>query len=95
MVTEIAIFIARQGKENDLGQGCIRGVEFIRQHPECISANVTRCIEKPEQYMLSVVWTSLEAHQNDFRQGPLFEQWRGEINGLYEGNPEVYHYQVY
>jgi quinol monooxygenase YgiN len=95
MVTEIAVFTARQGKENDLGQGFIRGVEFIRLHPECISANITRCVEKPEQYMLSAVWTSLEAHVNGFRNSDLFSQWRNEINGLFEGNPEVYHYQVY
>ncbi len=95
MVTEIAIFTALQGKENDLGQGFIRGLEFIRQHPECISANATRCVEEPARYMISVVWTSLEAHMNDFRNSALFGQWRNEIKGLYKGNPELHHYQVY
>ena len=95
MVTEVAFFIARAGKEEDLGQGIIRGIEFIRQHPECISANTAHCIERPERYMLSVIWTSLEAHVNGFRSSSLFGQWRSEINGLYEENPEVYHYQVY
>jgi quinol monooxygenase YgiN len=95
MVTEVAIFIARPGKEGDLGQGIIHGIEFIRQHPECISANATHCIEKPERYMLSVVWTSLEAHVNGFRSSALYNQWRNEIGGLFEENPEVCHYQVY
>ncbi|GCF07830.1 putative quinol monooxygenase [Dictyobacter arantiisoli] len=95
MVTEVAIFIALAGKEEELGQGIIQGIEFIRQHPECISANATRCVEKPGRYMLSVVWSSLEAHTQDFRNSDLFKQWRDPINGLYKENPEVLHYHVY
>jgi quinol monooxygenase YgiN len=95
MVTEIAIFNAIPGKEEELGQGIIQGLESIRQHPECISANTTRCLEKPGRYMLSVVWTSREAHMDDFRNSPLFAQWRSHINGLFEGNSEVFHYQAY
>lgn len=95
MVTEIAIFIAASGKEDALGQGIIQGLEAIRQHPECISANITRCVERPERYMLAVVWTSLEAHIKDFRSGPLFPEWRKHIAGLFEGTPEVFHYQAF
>ena len=95
MVTEVAILIALPGKEDELGQGIIQGLEFIRQHPECISANATRCIEKNGRYMLSVVWTSLEAHITDFRNSGLFAQWRNCINGLLDGQPEVFHYQAY
>ena len=95
MVTEIAIFTAVPGKEDELGQGILRGLDVIRQHPECISAQVTRCVEKPARYMLTVVWTSLEAHVNDFRGGLLFPQWRSNIKGLFEGTPEVFHYQPF
>jgi quinol monooxygenase YgiN len=95
MVTEIAIFNAVPGKEDELGQAILRGLTVVRQHPECISAQVTRCIEKPGRYMVTVVWTSLEAHLNDFRGGPLFPQWRSHINGLFEGPAEVFHYQPF
>ena len=95
MVTEIAIFTAVPGKEDELGQGILRGLDAIRQHPECISAQVTRCIEKPARYMVTAVWTSFEAHVSDFRNGPLFPQWRSHINGLFEGTPEVFHYQPF
>ncbi len=93
MVTEIAIFTAMEGKEDELGQAILQGIEVIRQHPECKSVRVSRCIEKPEQYMLTVSWNSLEAHTVDFRGGPLFPQWRSHINGLFEGPPVVFHYQ--
>ena len=95
MVTEIAIITAVPGREDELGQAIIRGLEVIRQHAECISANATRCIEQPARYLLTVNWTSLEAHLADFRTGPLFPQWRKHLEGLIDGTPEVFHYQAY
>ncbi len=95
MVTEVAIFQAVPGKEDELGQGILSGLAVIRQHPECISARVERCIEQPEQYMLINIWTSLEAHTEGFRGGALFPQWRSHINGLFKESPVVYHYQPF
>ena len=95
MITEIAIFNALPGKEDELGQAILKGIEVIRQHSECISAKVERCIEQIGQYMLIVIWTSYEAHVDDFRGGPLFPQWRSYINGLFEGSASVHHYQPF
>jgi len=95
MVTEIAIFTAVSGKEDELGKAILRGLEVVRKHPGCVSARVERCIEKPEQFMLINIWTSLEAHTQDFRGGPLFPEWRSHINGLFEGNPTVFHYEPF
>jgi quinol monooxygenase YgiN len=94
MITEIAIFTALPGKEEALVQGISQGLTAIRQHPECHSAKVSRCLENKGRYMLVVEWTSLEAHLNDFRTGPLFPQWRSHITGLFAGTPEVFHYQT-
>ena len=95
MITEIAILNALPGKEDELGQAILKGLEVIRQHPECISAKVERCIEQPAQYMLINIWTSYEAHVESFRGGPLFPQWRSYINGLFEGSALVRHYQPF
>lgn len=94
MITEIALFTAVEGKEEELGAAILRGLESIRRHPECLSARVERCIEQPHQYAVINTWTSLEAHIQDFRSGPLFPEWRGYINGLFVGQPVVFHYQA-
>ena len=78
----------------ELGQAILRSLDLIRKHPGCISARAERCIEKPGQYMLINIWTSLEAHTNGFRGGPLFAQWRNHIHGLFVGSPDVLHYGV-
>ncbi len=94
MVTEIALFNAVPGKEEELGATILSGLKIIRQHPECIEARVEHCLEQPGQYALINTWTSLEAHMVSFRSSPLFAQWRGHISGLYTGQPTVFHYQV-
>lgn len=95
MVTEIAIITALPEKEDELGQAIIQGLEVIKQHPECISAHAIRCIEQPGRYMVTNVWSSLQAHTVDFRGGPLFPQWRKHLAGLMQGTPEVFHYQAF
>lgn len=94
MITEIALFTAAPGKEEELGTAILNGLEIIRQHPECVAARVERCLEQPGQYAVINTWTSLEAHTESFRGGPLFPQWRGHIAGLFAGQPVVFHYQV-
>jgi heme-degrading monooxygenase HmoA len=94
MVTEIAIFTAVPGKEDELGTAILKGLEeVIRRVPDCLSARVERCIEQPNQYAVIIGWTSLEAHNEGFRGGPLFPQWRAHINGLFVNPPSVFHYQ--
>jgi len=95
MITEIAIFNALPGKEDELGQAILKGIEVIRQHPECISAKVERCIEQAGQYMHIKIGPSYEAHVDEFRGGPLLPQWRSYINGLFEGSASVHHYQPF
>lgn len=94
MITEIAIFTAAPGKAEELGAAILKGLEVIRQHPECTEARVERCIEQPEQYAVINTWTSLEAHTESFRGGPLFPRWREHITGLFAGQPAVFHYQA-
>ena len=93
MVTEIAIFTAVPGKEEELGAAILKGLEVVHQSQECLSARVERCIEQPNQYALIIGWTSLEAHTEGFRGAPLFPQWRAHINGLFVNPPSVFHYR--
>lgn len=95
MVTEITIFTALPGKEEELGQGIIKGIEAIRRHPSCVSASATRCVEQPGRFMLTAVWSSLEAHMKDFRNSPNFTEWRSHITGFFVGQPEVFHYEAF
>ena len=50
MVTEVAIFTALPGKEDELGAAIVKGSSIIKQVPECLSARVLKvCEDSPMQ----------------------------------------------
>jgi quinol monooxygenase YgiN len=96
VVTEMAIFTALPGKEDELGRAIGHGAGFIRQYPGCISVNIARSIEKPERFTVSIDWQSVGVHVNGFRNSPLFSRWIGSITGLFDQEKlDTQHYQAY
>jgi len=55
---------------------------------------INRGIESPELYVLMVFWETLENHTIDFREGPLFPQWRAIIGPFFAGPPHVEHFSL-
>ena len=55
---------------------------------------VNKCIETPERYVLQIFWDTLENHTVDFRQGPLFSQWRAIVGPFFAQPPVVEHFEL-
>jgi len=49
-------------------------------------------IERPNVYMFSVMWETLEHHTVGFRESDLFAQWRAIIGPFFDGAPLVEHF---
>lgn len=94
MVIEIAQFRAQPGKADELAHGLLRGLTVIQGAEGCQAARMCRCVEDGERFIYEIEWASLEAHVRDFRGGPLFQEYRSHINGLYVEPIEVRHYEV-
>ncbi|MEP6825336.1 MAG: antibiotic biosynthesis monooxygenase [Ramlibacter sp.] len=56
--------------------------------------SVNRCIESPGRYVLQIRWATLENHTVDFREGPLFAQWRAIIGPFFASPPLVEHFNL-
>ena len=59
-----------------------------------IAHKVQRGIESPERYLLMIWWQTLENHTVDFRQGPLFPQWRAIVGPYFAAPPVVEHFTL-
>ena len=46
-----------------------------------------------EDKMLAIEWETLENHTVDFREGPLFPQWRAIIGPFFASAPDVEHWR--
>ena len=51
-------------------------------------------IERPNLYMFTVAWETLEHHTVGFRESDRFTQWRTEISPFFDGAPLVEHFAV-
>lgn len=54
---------------------------------------VHRGLESPERYLLMIEWETLAHHTVDFRQGPLFAQWRAIVGPFFAAAPVVEHFE--
>lgn len=75
MIIEHALLRVTPGREADYEASVARALPIIESAPNCHGAEVRRQIEDPSVFLLTVRWTSVDAHLA-FRASPLFEQWR-------------------
>ena len=95
MILEIADIRIPPGKNAEfevaIGQGLATALSRADGY---IAHKVQRGIESPERYLLMVWWQTLENHTVDFRQGPLFAEWRGFIGPYLAVPPHVEHFAL-
>ena len=56
--------------------------------------SVNKCIETPGRYVLMLYWDTVENHMVDFREGPLFVQWRAIVGPFFTAPPVVEHFSI-
>ena len=94
MVLEIAQFEITPGLEEAFEAGVKQAVPLFQRAKGCIGLELGRSVEKPSRYRLFVQWETLENHTVDFRQGPLFAEWRGFIGPFLAVPPHVEHFEL-
>ena len=50
------------------------------------------CVERPDVFMFTIRWNTLEDHTVGFRGGELFTQWRQLIGPFFAEPPHVEHF---
>ncbi len=91
MINEHAI-VRIDPRDHDAFEAAVRGAfAIIEAAPGCHGAELRPQHEDHAIYLLTVRWTSVDAHLR-FRQTPLFEQWRTATHPFYVVAPEVTHF---
>ena len=57
----------------------------------CHGMHLERIIEMPGSYRLVVLWETIEAHMDDFRNAPAFQEWRALAGPWFTRPPVVVH----
>ena len=95
MILEHADFRIPPGKQNEFDEAIQRGIEtVVSKSKGFIGYQVHKGIESPERYLLTIRWETLENHTVDFRQGPLFPEWRAIVGPYVAAPPVVEHFTL-
>ncbi len=92
MILEAAVLCIRPGQSEEFIAAFQEAQRIIAAMPGYLSHELGRCVERPNEFLLLVRWTSLEAHQVGFRNSPEYQQWKQLLHHFYEPFPGVLHY---
>lgn len=95
MILEIADITIPSGKQGEFDAAIQQGIDTVASKAKGFRGfKVNKGIETPERYILMIWWETLENHTVDFRQGPLFPQWRAIVGPFFAVPPMVEHFNL-
>ena len=95
MILEIADIRIPPGKQAEFDAAIQHGITTVASKATGFRGyQVHKGIESPERYVLMIYWDTLENHTVDFRQGPLFPQWRAIVGPFFAAPPVVEHFTL-
>lgn len=95
MILEIADIRIAPGRQAEFDEAIQRGLTTVASRAKGMMGwKVNKGIESPERYVLQIFWATLENHTVDFRQGPLFAEWRAIVGPFFASPPVVEHFTL-
>ena len=94
MILEHAVLPVKAGLEPDFETAFGEAKVVIAASPGFRSLTLSRCVERPDTYLLLVEWDRLEDHTVGFRGSAGYEEWRSLLHHFYDPFPVVEHYEL-
>ena len=95
MILELADIRIAPGQQAAFEEAIQRALTTVAARAKGMRGfKVNKGIESPERYVLQIFWDTLENHTVDFRQGPLFAEWRAIIGPFFAQPPVVEHFTL-
>jgi len=92
MILEHAPLQVKPGHSKEFEQAFAQAKDIIAAMPGFRQLTLSRCLERPDGYLLLVEWDSLEAHTEGFRGSAEYREWRRLLHHFYDPFPTVEHY---
>jgi heme-degrading monooxygenase HmoA len=92
MITEHAVLDVRPGHEQEFELAFAEAKPIIAGMPGFRSLTLSRCLERPNRFLLLVEWQRLEDHTEGFRKSKGYDTWRGLLHHFYDPFPTVEHF---
>jgi heme-degrading monooxygenase HmoA len=94
MILEHAILPVKPGRGEEFERAFGTAKTIIASTAGFVDLTLSRCLERPDTYLLLVRWDRLEDHTVGFRGSPEYEEWRRLLHEYYDPFPVVEHYEA-
>jgi heme-degrading monooxygenase HmoA len=93
MILEQAVLPVQPGRSAEFEAAFEQARPIISAMPGFGTLTLSRCIERPDVYLLLVTWDRLEDHTEGFRGSPEYAEWSRLLHHFYSPPPIVEHYE--
>ncbi|QNF33016.1 antibiotic biosynthesis monooxygenase [Adhaeribacter swui] len=66
---------------------------LLQNAPYCLGYELIKGVDEPQNYLLTIYWTSLHDHLNGFRKSASFGQFFNLVRPFYAHIQEMKHYE--
>jgi len=94
MIIETAQTEIVPGKEAEFELALEQAKQVLTQAKGFNGISVHRGVERPNVYLLTLQWDTVEDHTVGFRESDLFVQWRALIGPFFANPPVVEHWDL-
>lgn len=92
MILEHAVLDVRPGQADHFEMAFSQAKTIISAMPGFQRLTLSRCLERPDTYLLLVQWDILEDHTEGFRGSEPYQEWKRLLHHFYDPFPTVEHY---
>jgi heme-degrading monooxygenase HmoA len=93
VILEHALLSVRAGETEAFEAAFAEASALLARQTGYRGHRLERCIERGGLYLLLVEWERLEDHEDGFRKGPDYPEWKRRLHHYYEPFPEVPHFE--
>lgn len=68
------------------------GARFLQSSPCCTGYNIMKGIDEPDNYIVTIYWTSVEDHMQVFRNSEEFKGFFEYVRPFFNAIQEMKHY---
>jgi heme-degrading monooxygenase HmoA len=94
MILEVASLQVIPGRTVEFEAAFQEAQAIISSMPGYISHELSRCMERANEYVLLVRWRTLEDHEIGFRKSSQYLEWKRLLHHFYDPFPTVLHYEA-
>src|SRR3954453_6883587 len=92
MILEHALLHVLDGREQEFEEAMSRAKQFIAAAPGFRGMTVSRCVERPNTYLLLGRWERRGAATGGFRTSAAYLSWNQLLHPFYDPFPTVEHF---